>query len=63
MDWTLPHRMTGCQWASNLEDVIADPDGWRLDDGVDFDNTPITREEYEQRLVRCTVITLGPSRH
>jgi len=48
--------MTGREWAANLEDTIVDPDGWRLGDNVDFDHTPITREEYERRIVMCTIM-------
>ena len=56
MDSALPHRMTGREWAANLGDVIVDPDGWRRDDGVDFDRTPIARDEYKRRVVMCTMM-------
>ena len=46
------------QWAIvggfNFWDVVLDPDGWRDDDGVDLD-TPISYEEFQRRLMECTV--------
>jgi hypothetical protein len=46
---------TGMEWAEAIGDQIMDPDGWRLGDGVFFHETPITLEEYRNRIRGCTM--------
>lgn len=53
-DWAEPKR-TGLEWAAEFGDRIHDPDGWRLNDGVKIDTTPITYGDYLRRLAFCTV--------
>ena len=51
-------KLTARQWLLELEVnclVIIDPDGWRKDDGVDFDTTPIGFKEFATRVAQCTI--------
>lgn len=47
----------GLEWAAARGITIVDPDGWRHD-GTPLDK-PITEDEFEQRLVNCTVSPLS----
>ena len=41
-------------WQSLYKVSVLDPDGWRRNDGVDF-NTPITLSDFQDRIASCTV--------
>ncbi len=46
--------MTPQEWCDNLGATVLDADGWRQNDGRQWDD-PITREEFDRRLLRCTI--------
>lgn len=45
------------EWLKDEVVTVLDADGWRDNDGVTMD-TPISYKEFQQRLVRCTVMGL-----
>lgn len=51
-------KLTAWEWIDLTGAQILDPDGWRHDDGVTMD-TPITGEDFMNRLGECTVNALG----
>ena len=55
-----PLKLSGKQWQERCpnDPRIVDPDGWRSD-GLDYETAPIERAEYEERLLRCTVMDAG----
>jgi hypothetical protein len=61
MEWNAGTHATGIEWLRRHNEAnpdqpveIIDPDGWRRNDGVYFE-TPITKEDFEERLCHCTV--------
>ena len=48
---------TPSEWCQELGAKIMDPDGWR--DGTRDWEEPITREEFDERLNRCTIWSKG----
>ena len=52
-------KLTGEQWAARDGTLIVDPDGWRKNDGVRFDSTPITWEDFLSRAAGSTA-RFGP---
>lgn len=47
-------KRSSSYWYRRQETKILDPDGWRDKDAPDW-CTPITQEEFNRRLVKCTV--------
>jgi hypothetical protein len=45
--------MAAQEWCDLLGARVMDPDGWR--DGTRGWDEPITREEFDHRLIRCTI--------
>lgn len=45
------------EWCKLLGASIMDPDGWR--DGTRAWEEPITKEEFDERLQRCTINSRG----
>ena len=41
------------EWCEELGASVMDPDGWR--DGTRSWEEPITRKEFDERLIRCTI--------
>jgi hypothetical protein len=52
-------KRTSAEWAKDADCDIVDPDGWREKDSPDFFKDPITKEEFQRRLMRCTVAPRG----
>lgn len=48
---------TAAQWCVLLDARIADPDGWR--DGTRSWDEPIGRDEFDRRLMVCTIDSRG----
>ena len=51
--------LTSEEWQAMPEfstSTILDPDGWRSKDAPNFYTDPITRKEFVQRKIRCTVL-------
>lgn len=46
------------EWCAELGARIADPDGWRGHDGRPWTD-PISREEFDRRLMVCTIDSRG----
>lgn len=52
--------LTAEEWQKKLPEVVVfDPDGWRMNDGVGWFETPINKDEYIRRRGRCTVGNLS----
>lgn len=49
-----PPLKTPTEWAALSGIRIIDIDGWRSPEEKDF-SLPVTKEEYDQRVIRCTV--------